>query len=324
MPDVEPTAPMRVLLIDSNHYTRAGMRALLNEDGRFIVVGGTDRDGVALARRLRPTLIIIDPGRGGGRLDTQLIAELAAAAPESRICIRTSVFDPKAVLRALELGALASFPKADTDAALLHDALALVGRWGAAVTGPGVVGRCRDHQHERGLRLVVSQPDDAGLTGRERQILTLLAAGEVSLIDIDGHSFNIKASGGLATLCLVTQEGCAPCEAVLRGAGEEFAGARAPGGRRLCWWLASDHLYGHLPPLLQLDEHILHQSGRFMRGAAIVPLVLRVGNHGPTLRKHVDEGLHVFVQRVCRPLRAVRLPRVYDVGERRGPPTSRV
>src|SRR3712207_5420189 len=53
--------PITVLLVHRNDLARAGLATLLAGDPRFTIVGETATDGVSLARRLRPHLIIVDP-----------------------------------------------------------------------------------------------------------------------------------------------------------------------------------------------------------------------------------------------------------------------
>lgn len=167
--------PLTVVVADENDVSRAGLRTLLADDGRFVVVGETADTVVPLAERLRPDLVVLDPG-ADDRLDLQLIAGLAAASPGSRICVRTSVFAPHLALQALEAGALAYVLKSDTPCPFLQDALALVGRFGAAVTGPAVVKRFRD-QMDGHLTLAVPEPTALRLTDRERMVLALMVQG---------------------------------------------------------------------------------------------------------------------------------------------------
>jgi DNA-binding NarL/FixJ family response regulator len=58
--DTENSAPLRLLLADPNALARAGLKALLDADPRFRVVGSVGRDIVAAARRLQPPLLVAD------------------------------------------------------------------------------------------------------------------------------------------------------------------------------------------------------------------------------------------------------------------------
>lgn len=169
------SSPITVLIGDPDEVARLGLRALLADDPRFSVVGDTGRDALALALQLRPDLIVLDPAVDG-RLNIGSIEELRDRCPASRLCVRTSVFEPYTFVKAMEAGALGYVLTADHDAALLRDVLAVVGRHGVAVGGPAVVEACR---RRLAGHLTVTIPDPAmpPLSERERETLHLVAAG---------------------------------------------------------------------------------------------------------------------------------------------------
>lgn len=86
-PIATPTARLlRVLLADANAMDRRGLAGLLAGDPRFTVVAETAGDTIALARRLRPDLIVLDPA-AEGTLAIDVIEELSAALPETGMCV---------------------------------------------------------------------------------------------------------------------------------------------------------------------------------------------------------------------------------------------
>ena len=165
-------SPITVVLADPDDVTRTGMRAVLAADGRFAVIGETAGNVRPLAERLRPDLIVVDPD-AAGRGDLHQIADLAAAVPDGRIRIRTNAFEARSLLEAIGAGAQALLLKANANAAFLYDALALIGRFGAAVTGPLVLQQLRAHLAGR-LIVVAPEPGERRLSAREREVLALL------------------------------------------------------------------------------------------------------------------------------------------------------
>jgi DNA-binding NarL/FixJ family response regulator len=100
----EPLA--RVVIADDHAIMREGLRQVLTAQGDFTVVGeaSNGREAVAVARRTRPDLLLLDvsmPERSG--LDA--LRELAASRPPVRTLMLTASIDRRGILEALELGA---------------------------------------------------------------------------------------------------------------------------------------------------------------------------------------------------------------------------
>lgn len=184
--------PLRVLLAVPSALSRAGLRALLVADPRFAVVDETSSpdEAVTLARRLRPDLVVLDPAVGD-RPDVETVAALAAAVPDSRLCLCTAALAARPALAALEAGAQAYLLIEDAFDPFLPDALTLVGRFGATVVGPAAAQRLRERLAGRLSRtLPDTEPSAVRLTERERAVLTLLADG---LADKDiAHALGIR------------------------------------------------------------------------------------------------------------------------------------
>jgi DNA-binding NarL/FixJ family response regulator len=167
--------PISVLLIDPNDVARAGLKALLADEPRFTVVGETATDGVLLARRLRPRLILIERAmRNSWNLAP--IRELATAAPDTCLCVYTAITEPRLFVDAMRAGARAYLLKGTTSGAFLLDAFWLVGRFHATIVDATMVERL---QEESTVRLIFTEPSPQGqtITGRERAVLEMLASG---------------------------------------------------------------------------------------------------------------------------------------------------
>ncbi|MFF4355680.1 response regulator [Streptomyces sp. NPDC001604] len=167
---------IRVLLADDQTLVRAAFAMLVESARDMEVVGqaGTGREAVALARGERPDLVVMDirmPDLDGIEA-TRLIAadeDLAGV----RVLVLTTYDTDENIVEALRAGA-SGFLVKDTRPAELLDAIRTVAA-GEALLSPGPTARLI----ERFLRSP-SAPATGGpecLSGREREVLTLLARG---------------------------------------------------------------------------------------------------------------------------------------------------
>ena len=176
----DDTAPVadnsraRLILIDDHMILREGLHALLELESDFVVVGeaGNLEDGIALVERLRPNLVITDLAmpRGSG---IQIISQVRAIAPETRVLVLTVHSSEEYIDAALKAGADGYVLK-DSSSAELLQAIRSVIRGQRYLCPPvsakiisGYLGE-RDARNAASLQL---------LTDREREILTLVAKG---------------------------------------------------------------------------------------------------------------------------------------------------
>ena len=97
---------IRVLLIDDHAIIRDGIRSLLATEPDIEVVGEADngREGVSMAERLRPDVILMDlvmPKMDGIEATRRIVADL----PEARILVLTSFAAEDKVFPAIKAGA---------------------------------------------------------------------------------------------------------------------------------------------------------------------------------------------------------------------------
>jgi DNA-binding NarL/FixJ family response regulator len=102
----DAAAPIRVLLVDDHSVVRMGLRAFFDMLDDIEVVGeATDgSEGVAMARRLKPDVILMDllmPNMDG----VTAIGRIKAERPETEIVTMTSFIEEEKVTAALEAGA---------------------------------------------------------------------------------------------------------------------------------------------------------------------------------------------------------------------------
>lgn len=203
---------VRVLIADDHQVVRDGLSALLNQPPRFTVVGTASdgRDAVSMARALRPDVIIMDvamPALNGVDATRQIVA----AIPDARVIALSMHADSNYVSGMLQAGALAYVRKesafeeiAAAIEAVMRDTVYL----GEGVADV-VVGQLK--------RLASQQPAGAAdlLTGREREVLQLLAEGRktseiaatlhVSAKTIETHRRQIMSKLNLDSVAALTK-----------------------------------------------------------------------------------------------------------------------
>jgi DNA-binding NarL/FixJ family response regulator len=168
---------LRLLLVEDHLTVREGVRALLEEEDDFEVVGqaGDGNEVLALMDRLRPDVVVLDlmlPGLGG----LEVLRELTRRWPEAHVVILSMHGNEAYVLEALRSGAGAYILK-QSEAGELVRAIREVaaGRryLGAPLSERAVEAYAR--------RAEDTAPDPyATLTTREREVLKLVAEGHTS------------------------------------------------------------------------------------------------------------------------------------------------
>jgi DNA-binding NarL/FixJ family response regulator len=170
-PRGDDAAPIRILLADDHPVVRAGLTGMLAAEPDLEVVGeaGSGDEAVALARQLRPAVILMDlrmPGGDGVSATARIRAEL----PDVRIMVLTTYDTDADILRAVEAGAtgylLKDLPRTELAAAIRAAAR------GETVLAPAVAGRLLTR-----LRGRPAAGPLAALSARETAVLELAARG---------------------------------------------------------------------------------------------------------------------------------------------------
>ncbi len=167
--------PVKVLLADDNALFREGMASLLQRCGDDVQVIGQAKDGAEAVRKtslLRPDVVLMDlsmPLGGGVEATRQILEE----RPEQAICMLTVSEQASDLFTTIRAGARGYLLK-DADQIELLRAIQTVAS-GGVIFSPGIAGRVLQYLSESPPN-VPSQAFDE-LTGRERDILDLLARG---------------------------------------------------------------------------------------------------------------------------------------------------
>jgi DNA-binding NarL/FixJ family response regulator len=166
----------RVLIADDHPPTRAGVRAVLEENG-FVVCAeaSSGEEAVAAALRETPDICLLDihmPGSG-----IAAAGAITAALPDAAIVMLTVSDEDNDLFDAIQAGATGYLLK-DTNPARLPYALRGLLNGEAALPRPLVaklIAEFRDQSARR--RLPIFGPQGVKLTSREWQVLELLQQG---------------------------------------------------------------------------------------------------------------------------------------------------
>jgi two-component system NarL family response regulator len=160
---------VRVLLVDNQEVFRRGVRAVIEADPRFEVVGETNRESQAavLAAEHQADVVIHDPGPNAARA----CADLAALQPAPRLLVLTTRSSPEDLYSMIRSGATGYLLK-DCSAADLTGAVALVADGQTIVAPKLAAALAADLNHQAGR-----QADKSGLTERELEVLGEVARG---------------------------------------------------------------------------------------------------------------------------------------------------
>ncbi|GAA3774928.1 response regulator [Micromonospora maritima] len=172
------TSDVRVLVADDHPLIRESFRTLLDVSPGFTVVGeaGTGTEAVRLARLVEPDVVLMDvrmPGMDGIEATRRIGADPDTAAV--RVLILTTFDLDEYVYAALAAGA-SGFLVKDATAADLLAAVRVVAA-GDALLAPGVTRRLIGAFARQAPGGSADRPTLAGVTEREREVLTLIARG---------------------------------------------------------------------------------------------------------------------------------------------------
>ncbi|MFE9723606.1 response regulator [Streptomyces sp. NPDC005794] len=171
----------RVLIADDEPMIRAGVRAVLSTDPDIEIVAeaGDGHEAVELVRLHRPDVAVLDvrmPRTNG----IDAAAEIRRTVPATGVIMLTTFGEDDYILRALGCGAAGFLIKSGEPEELLAGVRAVAD--GAAYLSPKVAARVVAHLASGGAgtqagRRAAARERVAGLTPREREVLSFLGSG---------------------------------------------------------------------------------------------------------------------------------------------------
>lgn len=196
---------IRVLVADDHGVVRKGVRFLLQQERDIEVIAEAEdgRDAVRIAIEKKPDVLIIDiamPHLNG--LDAA--AQLAKAAPSTSVIILSMHSDEEFLIRALNAGARGYLLKDSAEPDLVRAVRSVV--QGKTFFSPEIAHMLLE-DYMRRLQQEGLQDSYGLLTGREREVLQLLAEGksnkevatilDLSLNTVETHRNNFMRKLGL-------------------------------------------------------------------------------------------------------------------------------
>jgi DNA-binding NarL/FixJ family response regulator len=203
--------PIRVLLADDHTMFRQGLKEMLSTDAGIEVVGEADngRDAVALARRIKPDVVVLDvemPVMGAA----EAMEAMLGISPPPRVLIVTMYDNPRLVRELLGRGASAYLVKS----ASLEELIAAVRAAARSPVGPpeeNVILAVPRSVLER-----VEEDTEEVPSGRELEILLLAARGfsnrqiatsiHISEATVKRHLANLYAKIGVGSRSEATRK----------------------------------------------------------------------------------------------------------------------
>jgi DNA-binding NarL/FixJ family response regulator len=172
--------PITVLLAEDHMIVREGLRALLELEDGFEVVGEAEsgRQAVELVRKLCPAVVVMDiamPLLNGLEATRQILQ----AQPATRVLILSAHSDDVYVEQVMELGATGYLVK-QTAAHVLPEAIREVAK-GHTFFSPAISKRFHHHEKKAKDRGDLRARKDAShLSSREMEVLQLIAEGKAN------------------------------------------------------------------------------------------------------------------------------------------------
>ena len=201
---------LRILLADDHEVVRRGLRALLDGQPGWQVVGEAcdGRQAIEKTQQLNPDVVVLDitmPQLSGLEAAKRILAD----APRTKLVFFTMHSSEQMVYEALNAGAHGYVLKSDAANDLIH-AVESTQQQRKFFVSPKLEPLISKEYFKRGHRATVAKVPAEVLTAREREVLQLLAEGRnskdvatalgISLKTVETHRANLMAKLDLHSL----------------------------------------------------------------------------------------------------------------------------
>ncbi len=203
---------VRILIADDHKIVRDGLKALLESEGDFEVIGeaGTGQDAIRLIRKLEPDVAVVDIGMPELN-GIEVTRKMVSAQPQLKVVALTMHADRRFVAGMLHAGAAAYVLK---EAAFEE----LINAIRSVISGQTYLSRAITDVVVDDYRKLIEAGEDGGLqqlSPREREVLQLLAEGKktaqiadllhVSVKTVETHRTNTMKKLGLNNIADLTR-----------------------------------------------------------------------------------------------------------------------
>ncbi|MBD2847659.1 response regulator transcription factor [Paenibacillus sp. IB182496] len=198
---------IKLCIVDDHAMVRSGLKLLLHEKEEIRVVGEASEgeEAIALARQLRPDVMLMDLSMPHGKDGMAATREIRREVPSVEVLILTMHDDEEYLFRAIQAGASGYILKNAPHEELLT-AIRMVAA-GSAYLYPTATKRLMREYLEQAH---TGGPEAAGpLSEREKEIVALVAKGYsnkevadqlvISVKTVESHKANIMEKLGLKT-----------------------------------------------------------------------------------------------------------------------------
>jgi DNA-binding NarL/FixJ family response regulator len=170
---------IRVLIVDDHDLVRAGVRAILEQEAAFQVVGetGDGQEAIHLATSLSPDVVLMDVHLPGGIGGLEAAETIVKDCPHTQVIVLTQYENREYIRRAIKVGARGYLLKRSV-ASQLKDAIRTV-HAGQRYLHPSVADELAELLTS-GRSIDDAEDDYERLTAREKQVFKLLAEGKTS------------------------------------------------------------------------------------------------------------------------------------------------
>ena len=167
---------IKILVVNDHPLVRQGIIKILGLEKKFKVIAeaGTGSQGVSLALCERPDVVLLDlnlPDMTGIEVCREILKEFE----DAKIIALTIYDDDAHVLESIKAGVTGYLPK-DVDPDTLIEAIKISAAGGAYIH-PSVAGKVLNDYGRISSRLEAKSREENPLTGREVEILALVAKG---------------------------------------------------------------------------------------------------------------------------------------------------